>query len=181
MARLYFDSVNQPATAVKEALLQMARYNAWANARIITALQATDDATLDAGQASSFPSLRRTAYHIWSAESIWVERLQLAENPAWAEKAFTGTFAEATALWKQASAGLVLFTEKQWADRAFEHVVEYRTMKREMAKTAVGDILRHVFNHSAFHRGQVVTLMRGAGISVVPPTDLIVYLRTGGK
>lgn len=38
----------------------------------------------------------------------------------------------------------------------------------------VQDMLRHVLNHSTYHRGQAATLMRQVG-AVSPETDFVVY------
>jgi uncharacterized damage-inducible protein DinB len=36
----------------------------------------------------------------------------------------------------------------------------------------------HIMNHSSFHRGQLVTMLRNAGFEgKMPRTDMIVYLR----
>jgi uncharacterized damage-inducible protein DinB len=37
--------------------------------------------------------------------------------------------------------------------------------------------LAHVFNHSTFHRGQLITLMRQVGFTGVGTTDLINFYR----
>lgn len=40
----------------------------------------------------------------------------------------------------------------------------------------LGGLLRHVVNHSTYHRGQVATQMRQLG-ATPPSTDLVAYLR----
>jgi len=164
---------------MKETLLQLAHYNIWANKRITDVLLQLDDATLDLALPSSFPSLRRTAYHMWSAEFIWLQRLQLAENPVWIEAVFTGTAAEAFAEWQKTSQQLAAFVERQQDDRAFAHVLQYYNSKKQPFKNPVYGILQHAFNHATYHRGQLVTLLRQAGITKIPATDLIVFIRKG--
>jgi len=41
----------------------------------------------------------------------------------------------------------------------------------------VYEILSHVFNHSTYHRGQLVTLFRQVGFTDVTSTDLLLYYR----
>jgi hypothetical protein len=65
---------------------------------------------------------------------------------------------------------LVRFTEKQYNDKALLHVVEYRDLKKVVQKTPVFAVLQHVFNHSTFHRGQLVTMMRVVGEPKIPKT-----------
>ncbi len=162
---------------MKETLLQMARYNIWANKRIVETLLSLGDSVLDQEIASSFPSLRRTAYHMWSAEFIWLQRLQLVEKPVWIESVFKGTIQEAFAAWEQVSNALLQFIERQYNDHSMEHVLQYYNTKKESFKHPVYGILQHVFNHATFHRGQLVTMLRQAGVTKIPATDLIVYIR----
>ncbi len=162
---------------MKETLLQLARYNIWANKRIMETMLRLDDAILDQEIASSFPSLRRTAYHMWSAEFIWLQRLQLVENPVWIETVFKGNVQEAFAEWEQVSKSLLQFVERQYNDHSLEHVLQYYNSKKEPFKNPVYSILQHVFNHATYHRGQLVTMLRQAGITKIPATDMIVFIR----
>jgi len=130
---------------------------------------------------SSFPSLFRTVVHNWSAEFMWWQRLTLVEHPVWVQGDFSGTFPEACANWKDASAKLVAFVEKQFDDRAFTHVLQYYDLKKNSHKTPVNHVLLHVFNHSASHRGQLITMLREVGVKKIPQTDFIVYCRNTAK
>lgn len=132
---------------------------------------------VDREVASSFPSIRRTVLHMWSAESIWLQRLELAENPVWAEDGFKGSFPDACAEWGNTSAAIQAFVARQFDDRTMQHVMQYYTRKREPVKNAVADVLLHMFNHATFHRGQLVTMLRQLGVSQLPATDYIHYLR----
>lgn len=75
---------------MKETLLQYAGYNIGANKLFIKVLQQLTKEQLDEQVNSSFPSLRKTVYHMWSAEDIWIQRLLLVEKPVWAEGVFDG-------------------------------------------------------------------------------------------
>jgi uncharacterized damage-inducible protein DinB len=162
---------------MKELLLQYGKYNIWANKKIIDVLLKLTEEQLDMKINSSFPTLRRTVYHMWSAEQIWLDRLQLAESPVWAESNFTGSFAEACANWQQASEQLVAFISKQFDGRGLEHVVQYFDRQKRPHKTPVYTILQQSFNHATYHRGQLVTMLRQAGVTKIPGTDMIVYSR----
>ncbi len=162
---------------MKESLLQMARYNIWANKQFIEVLNGLDDATLDKEINSSFPTIRSTMFHMWSAEYIWLQRLQLAEHPIWIADVFKGSMEEACAEWEKTSNALFQFVERQYNDHSMEHVLHYYNTKKESFKHPVYSILQHVFNHATYHRGQLVTMLRQAGISKIPGTDLIIYTR----
>jgi uncharacterized damage-inducible protein DinB len=162
---------------MKELLLQYAQYNAWANKRIIDATLKSGDGAIDKEIVSSFPSLKATVYHTWSAEFIWLQRLQLAEHPVWKESEFDGTYEEACSDWQGVSAALIQFVQKQYDDRALEHMLMYYDRKKSAHKMEVCYVLQHVFNHSTYHRGQMVTMLRHAGVTDIPGTDFITFVR----
>lgn len=162
---------------MKELLTQYTAYNVWANKLIIDALLKMDETAIDMEIVSSFPSLRATVYHTWSAEYIWLQRLQLAERPVWIEAEFKGSFAEACTEWQRASEALQLFVEKQYDDRSFEHVLQYYDRKKVPHKKPVWEVLTHISNHSSYHRGQLVTMMRQAGAKEIPGMDFVLFQR----
>ncbi len=156
---------------MKELLQQYARYNIWANKQLIDVLQKLDNEQLDAEIPSSFPSIRKTVYHLWSAEDIWLQRLLLAEQPVWAESVFEGSFDEVLGKWKDTSAALLAFVEKQYNDESFRHILQYYNLKKISFKVPVSTVLMQVFNHATYHRGQLVTMLRQAGVKKIPGTD----------
>ncbi len=162
---------------MKESLLQYAEYNAWANKRVTDALLKLDDGLVDREIVSSFSSARDTVCHTLGAEYIWLQRLQLAEHPVWLGSGYDGTFAEACAFWTKVSADLVHFVAKQFDDRALQHVVQYYDRAKVAHKTPVNEVLHHVFNHSTYHRGQLVTMIRQCGATQIPGTDFIAFVR----
>jgi uncharacterized damage-inducible protein DinB len=162
---------------MKELLLQYARYNLWANKEITDALRKLQPEQVNRELVSSFPSLRTTVYHTWSAEYIWLQRLLLVEQPIWVQGEFKGTFEQACTEWQLVSQQLVQFTERQYGDAAFEHVCLYHDRQKIAYKTPVVEILMHVFNHSTYHRGQLITMLRQVGEQVIPCTDFITFAR----
>lgn len=162
---------------MKELLQQYAEYNVWANKKMIDAMLKLEGGLADKEITSSFPSIRATVFHTWSAEFIWLQRLQLAEHPVWLAGDYQGTFGEACGDWQKVSAALVQFVEKQFDDKAFTHVLQYYDLKKNSHKTPVFQVLQHVFNHSTYHRGQLVTMLRQVGATEIPGTDFIAFAR----
>lgn len=162
---------------MREILLQYAGYNLWANKRMIDTLLKVDEDVLDKELHSSFSSLRATVYHMWSAEFVWLQRLQLTENPVWMNKVFKGSFAEACDEWQKVSAEVVEFVQRKYDDRALEHVIQYYNSEKKSFKYPEYVILQHTFNHNTYHRGQLVSMMRQLNIGPIPSTDFIVYDR----
>jgi uncharacterized damage-inducible protein DinB len=53
-------------------------------------------------------------------------------------------------------------------------VIEYRTLAGQSYRNSLADLVRHVVNHSTYHRGQAATQLRQ--LQVVPPsTDFVRY------
>jgi len=164
---------------MKELLLQYAEYNVWANKLTTDALLQLDENLADKEVVSSFSSIRATTYHTIGAEYIWLQRLQLVEHPIWLPDSFEGTFAAACNAWNNYSNELVKFASRQYDDRALEHVCAYNDRKGSPHKTPVYQILQHIFNHSTYHRGQLITMLRQVGATKIPGTDFIAFVKQG--
>jgi uncharacterized damage-inducible protein DinB len=162
---------------MKELLLQYARYNVWANKRIIDVLLKQDEELLDKAIESSFPSIKATVYHMWGAEFIWLQRLQLTEHPVYMPDVFKGTLSEACVDWQKVSQTFISFIERKYDDRALEHVTEYISLGDRLFKNADYLSLHHVFNHATYHRGQLITMMRQSNITPIPNTDFTTFFR----
>ena len=159
---------------IQEAL-ELFGYDAWAHARVFDAAEALTPAQLQTTAASSFPSLRGTLGHLVSAEWIWLRRWR-GESPtaipSWVDGA---SLAEL----RGHLAGVQAERDGYFAalgDADLARVVEYRNLAGESHAEPLAVLVRHVVNHSTYHRGQVATQLRQLGVTP-PGTDLVVYLR----
>ena len=150
-------------------------YGIWANARTFDAVIAAPPGVADAPVVSSFPSIRATLAHLVGAEWIWLRRW-LGESPREAPVWTTRDDVESL----RRHLGAVEAERADWlagltaAD--LTRVVAYRNLAGDSFADPLAGLLRHVVNHSSYHRGQVTTLLRQAGLSA-PNTDLITYIR----
>ncbi|MEZ5017181.1 MAG: DinB family protein [Flavipsychrobacter sp.] len=161
---------------MKDYLIKLAKYNIWANKLFIKTLRSLTEEQLDTEMNSSFPTIRKTVYHMWSAEDIWLQRLALVERPIWAEGVFDGDFEAAIAKWEEASKSLLVFVEQKYNDSALTQVVQYYDLKKRSYKLPVTACLTQVFNHATYHRGQLVTMLRQVGVKKIPQTDFHVCM-----
>ena len=53
----------------------------------------------------------------------------------------------------------------------------YKDLKGVPYKQPLAHLMRHVINHSTYHRGQVTTMLRQLGVVPPPSIDLITYYR----
>lgn len=164
---------------MKTLLTQFSAYNLWANSLFAATIQALSPELQLRTVAGSFPSLQATLLHLWDAESIWWQHLKLQEQVIRPGEKFTG---DTDAVVK----GL-LETSRHWAEwvqAAQQHMLEhefiYRNSKKETFKQPVAQVLLHLFNHSTYHRGQVVAMLRQLGVTTIPNSDFVSWSRNRG-
>lgn len=161
---------------MKELLKDYTKFNIWANERICRILEALPDDIIDKELKSSFSTIRKTIYHIWDAEAVWIKRLNgrsLNEGPS---ETFNGSFEEFKADFLGGSGKLFMYVINKDA-KQIEQSLAYKNIKGEPFTNKIYHIIQHVVNHSTFHRGQIVTMLRTAGITELLPTDFIAFAR----
>lgn len=144
---------------------------------MVDALLKLSPEQLDMEITSSFNTIRKTAYHCWGAEDVWLQRLQLIENWRYAGNDLQTPIAEACEKWLKTGNALKAFIEKQFDDASFGHVFQYYDSEKVSRKQPVGMTLHHVFNHATYHRGQLITMLRQAGVTKIPYTDFMGFVR----
>jgi uncharacterized damage-inducible protein DinB len=156
---------------------QLFDYNAWANARMFSAAEALTAEQLEAPLVSSFPSLKATLSHIVVTEWVWLRRWRgesPTAAPAWAEEP---SLRELKSQLADIEAERASFLAGR-TDADLEDVISYRGGDGQAFAHPLPDLIRHVVNHSTYHRGQLVTLLRQLG-HTPPSTDFTRYLREG--
>ena len=107
----------------------------------------------------SFASIRDTVVHILGAEWIWWQRC-IGERPK--------------GLLDAASFPSVAALRERWReiDHGYQNVINSADLNEEITYVnrhgnqytySIGKILLHNVNHSSYHRGQIVTLLRQIG------------------
>ncbi|MBC7865745.1 MAG: hypothetical protein IAF38_22420 [Bacteroidia bacterium] len=160
---------------IKQLITQQAEYNLWANTKFAELLKDEPVELLNKEIKSSFHSINKTLFHIWDAEFIWLERLNGRSLNSFPSKekdaqfSFEGMLKTSKDLLK-----LIELAEENY----FLKETTYRNIKGDEFTSVNQGILLHVFNHGTFHRGQVVTMLRGENFSnKIDSTDLISFLR----
>lgn len=161
---------------MKELLKQLAAYNVWATQRITDVILSLPEEKQKAEIASSFNSLHNTILHIWDAESIWWQRMKLHErfvrpsdNPKGTTRDVINGLLSQSKLWE----GWV----SNASELSLDHVFQYYNNKKEPVKMHIYQMISHVFNHSTYHRGQLITMLRQLGVEKLPGTDFVLWVR----
>ena len=163
-----------------EYFIEIAKYNQWANQKFIVWLQTLNEKQWSQSLVSSFMSIADTVLHIVGAEQVWHDRLIKVENPIWLPSNFKGGKAEALDAWNQSSKLLVDYTQSL-SNESLDQIIPYKRINGEALSQPVFEILAHVFNHSTYHRGQLVTMLRQVGFEDVSSTDLALFYRDKNK
>ena len=150
-------------------------YNAGANRTLFDALTPLPAEAYLRDLKSSHGGIHGTVCHIVWAEQLWLNRWLGRPNPAVAQGKDLPALAAARARWEEVERDRSTWLGSFAAPRLDESVSinpttggEYRHSFREM--------FRHVIDHSSYHRGQIVTLLRQLGVQP-PSTGMIVFFR----
>lgn len=162
---------------MKLLFVNYTRYNVWANEGVIAFLKENvSEEQIVKEIVSSFPSLRKTLFHIWDAEGIWLSRLNGSSPASGLSKGFEGTMNEAYNSILANSKKIVEHVESK-EENYFQQTLHYSNIKGVKFENAISDVVLHCMNHSTFHRGQIITMLRQQGFTNLFETDYIAYCR----
>ncbi|NOT36489.1 MAG: DUF1572 family protein [Saprospiraceae bacterium] len=160
---------------MKDYLLQLAKYNVWANQRFFDVFSTLDQEQLEQEINSSFNSIRMTVKHMFDAEKGWWFRLNDPQFLYKFGEDYNGEFSELLKEFKEISQQWVRFIESS-DEQIFQSKFKYRRANGEY-ESLIQDAIIHLFNHASYHRGQLVTMLRQVGSNKIPSTDFILYTR----
>jgi uncharacterized damage-inducible protein DinB len=148
-------------------------YTDWANERMLAAIDGLSEEQRTRTIPSSFPSILETLHHIAFAEWLWLRRWQGESPMALPGGASLGELRDRLrAVADERRAYLDAL-----ADDAMAGQISYRSIKGDPFTMNLGDVLVHCANHSTYHRGQLVTMLRQVGVKP-PGTDYTEFVRT---
>jgi uncharacterized damage-inducible protein DinB len=148
---------------MKKQIATLFEYEKWANAKILDALaqmKETDEKSLD------------IMAHVLLVQMVWYSRLAGVTEPStWAKK----TLDQCKELYAVNNKVLAPFIALL-TDDSLKRDVDYKNTKGNKYTNTVNQILTHLFNHSTYHRGQIVQRLKGK-IPQMPVTDFIAFMR----
>jgi len=156
------------ATRLAGHFVAMARNNAWANHRLLSACEALTPEEFAAPRVSFFPSLRATFNHILMVDLYYIDALEgLDALRRYSEPDLDIADARSMRLAQTASdRRLIAFCERQTEAMLGRDCVLPRP-NRQPPPTPVAAVLEHLFQHQIHHRGQAHAML--AGTRVEPP------------
>ena len=151
-------------------------YHYWARDRLMTPVVSLtfDQYTLDLG--NSFPSIRDTLVHVFSAEWVWLARWKGISPTAHRTVAEFPDPASLDAVWREHERELHAFVETL-SERDLSEPIAYKALDGTPGRQPLWPMLQHVVNHATYHRGQVTTMLRQLKRDPPASTDLIAFYR----
>jgi len=157
----------------KSQIIDLYSYDDWANKKLLTAVSQLENEEYIRDLSSSFKSMRDTMVHILGAEELWLSRWMGEHGRALLNSDDFPTYASLTDRWddfrNHIDQFLVSLTEED-----LKQEISYKNLKGIPYSLELWKQMLHVTNHSSYHRGQVVTMLRQ--LKKQPPSlDLISY------
>jgi uncharacterized damage-inducible protein DinB len=151
-------------------------FNYWAKARLMSALESLNDEQFTKDLGSSHGGIHGTLVHIVGAENIWLSRWTDQTVLKLLDPKDYPTLAAVREKWDDVERGMREFVSSLTEENILA-VVTYKAIESKQFSYPLWQIMQHVVNHSSYHRGQIVTMLRQLGIKPVG-TDLITYYRS---
>lgn len=145
----------------------MARNNAWANRRLLSACAGLTQAEFEATRTSFFPSIAETLNHIMIVDAMYIDALEGSPigRTGWKDPAPLPSVAALHPVQADLDRRLIAATEILGEDGLALIVEVFRATR--VQRERMDHFLLHLFQHQIHHRGQVHAML--AGTSVAPP------------
>jgi uncharacterized damage-inducible protein DinB len=150
---------------MKDHLIDLFKYDHWANTRWLDRLRALDDVA---------PRVRELMAHLPATKRVWITRLRgedASDVPIWPSLHWDACARLLDATYDDYQVFL-----DQCSDYDLTSAVAYLNSKGVEFQTPVREVLMHVITHNHYHRGQITQAVRQQGDEPVN-TDYITYTR----
>lgn len=153
-------------------------YTLWADRQMLGAVAGVTPEDLVRNTGSSYPSLLATLAHVLGAQRMWLSRIAgrpLDRVPG------IDDFPDAEALaagWADTASEIEFFLASL-TDAQLDTELTWSNTKGQTFTRPLWQPVLHLVNHTTYHRGQAVTMLRQLGYGA-PCTDLIYFLLEKG-
>ena len=151
-------------------------YNFWARDRVVDAVATLTPEQYSRAMGNSFPSIRETLVHVYSAEWVWLSRWQGVSPTAGLSADQWPDLPSLVAAWRELETKVRAVVDAV-TDADVDKVIDYRLLSGQPGKSPFGGMVQHVVNHGTYHRGQITTMFRQMGLAAPKSTDFITFIR----
>jgi uncharacterized damage-inducible protein DinB len=164
---------------MKSLLLNFQQYNHWANEKMCNYLSGVDEDEILANKKAEYQTIKKVILHIADAEQTWLARLNGKNIPHMHNLNASESFVNICRRISRNSEDFIGFTEGK-DDEFFLSNTTYINLKGKAFSQNNAEIILHCMNHSTFHRGQVMNMLRHVGYTDQSASDFIMFLREKG-
>ena len=157
-----------------EEVKELFEYGSWATSRTFAVTEGMTQEQRETTVTSSFESVIATLAHIVGGEWVWLNRWSGESPTTFPSWVLKPEVAELKRILKGVEADRMVFLNRL-SDADLTRAVSYHAFDGKGYSLPLGKLIRHLVNHSTYHRGQLATQMRQVGITP-PSTDFSRYL-----
>ena len=157
-----------------DEIAELFDFNAWATRRMIESTAALTEEEFKRDLGNSFPSIRDTLIHTVGAEWVWRTRWRGNSPAAIPNTTSTLTHTGIVRWWEEINVERAEFLRSLGPD-GLDVLVAYRNFAGIDLAFPLWQMLRHVVNHSSYHRGQVTTMLKQLGHRAISTDMILMY------
>lgn len=154
-------------------------FNSWATNRIFEAVAQLPEEDYVRDMKSSHGSIHATLLHLVGAEKIWLSRWMGTPEASLHAGVQAETLESLRTAWEKVGYETARFLGTM-TDTKLQGTFTMTTSRGDTFSHTYWQAFQHVVDHSTYHRGQVVTMLRQLG-RVPPATGLISFYRETSK
>jgi|SRR5215813_1276414 len=156
-----------------EAIRKLYDYNHWANDKVLAGVAGLSREELTRKDGTSYGSLWGTLVHIFGVEWLYPQRWKGNSPPALPKAQSIPDFDSLRTYWDEVKAEQRRFLADLSEERLSQRL-DYINLQGEPYGYPLIDQMKHLVNHSTYHRGQVAQQLRLMGKKAVS-TDYLLY------
>ncbi|MBA2872789.1 putative damage-inducible protein DinB [Anoxybacillus calidus] len=157
---------------MKQSAIGLVEYHCWATKKILSYLQVLPRNVLTLPINNVFPNIESVLVHMLAVDELWLERMkgneqsEIEEKYGWPVKQFILAYDR------------FLEDLRNFVSHAGDvnAVVSYMNGKGEKGTNTILEIIYHIVNQGAYHRGNISVMLHQAGYDSIA-TDYIHFLK----
>ncbi len=158
---------------MNDALPSLYAYNRWANDRVLDACRKLTPEQYAAEPVPGWASVLSTIYHIAIVTDGWLRGLSADADESMPTEPEIATVDDAAKLLERAYGRFDELMKTMTPERLATPVILRR--RGRVATLPPWAVLRHIVNHSTYHRGQVASKLKRFGVEQ-PATDYVYWV-----
>jgi uncharacterized damage-inducible protein DinB len=153
-------------------------YNRWANQRLFEVLSQLPAEPYTREMNSSHGGIHGTLAHIVGAERNWLIRWLGSREATTLASGQLASLSDLRMYWEKTGDEMIRFLETL-TDQKLQEAITTTNARGKTFVAKYWQMIQHLVDHSSYHRGQIVTMLRQLGVQP-PSTGLMrLYQETG--